>query len=101
LPWGWIITPFQRCAAQLNHRSRLLWRQDIKIKQLIAQTDPQNEQQIYTLLTEDNRMFVGGIDDQQWKWMELPPPTEKNTKWLGGPLESPFRPPQGTKFHEQ
>jgi len=58
----------------------------MQIKQLIV-TEQEDEKHMYTILTEDNRMFVGGIHSNQWAWMEIPPPTAENTKFHG---ESPF-----------
>lgn len=63
----------------------------MKIKQLLIDADS-DETKIYTILTEDNRIFVGGLHQNQFKWQELPTPTEKNTHWLGDNLASPFRP---------
>ena len=63
----------------------------IKIKQLLIDADS-DETKIYTILTEDNRIFVGGIHQNKFMWQELPPPTEKNTHWIGDNLNSPFRP---------
>jgi hypothetical protein len=59
----------------------------MEIKQLLTELDPNDETRIYTILTEDDRIFVGGMVGYQFKWSELPHPNEKNTNWLG---DSPF-----------
>lgn len=64
----------------------------MKIRQLVVEKDIDDDQHIYTILTDDSRIFVGGIHENKFRWMELPPPTEKNTKWIGDGLASPFRP---------
>ena len=64
----------------------------MKIKSLHVDIDPGDDTKIYTILTDDSRIFVGGIYGNQFQWQELPTPTERNTKWLGDGLNSPFRP---------
>jgi hypothetical protein len=59
----------------------------MKIRQLIVEKDPKEDQHIYTILTEDNRIFIGGIDGGRFQWLELPTPSPSNTKWLG---DNPF-----------
>jgi hypothetical protein len=59
----------------------------MKIKQLIVEKDLLDDQHIYTILTNEDRIFVGGINDGRFQWLELPPPSPVNTKWVG---DSPF-----------
>jgi hypothetical protein len=56
----------------------------IKIKQLIVEKDPDVDQFIYTILTADSRIFVGGIHDGKFQWMELPGPNVNNTRTIPG-----------------
>ena len=61
----------------------------MNIKQLIVEKDNTDDQHIYTILTEDNRIFIGGIHESRFQWMELPTPSPSNTKWTG---DNPFNP---------
>ena len=59
----------------------------MKIRQLIVNEDPEDETHLYTILTESDRIFVGGIVDCVFRWIEIPQPTEGNTTYFGN---SPF-----------
>lgn len=58
----------------------------MRIKQLFVDPDG-DDQHLYTILTVDDRIFVGGLDGTNWKWMEVPSPTPENTRFIG---DSPF-----------
>lgn len=54
------------------------------IKQLIVEKDVDDDQHIYTILTECNRIFVGGIQGGRFVWAEIPTPSPLNTKVVPG-----------------
>jgi hypothetical protein len=55
----------------------------VNIKQLIVSTD-EDDEHIYTILTGDSRIFIGGIHDGRFQWQELPGPNVNNTKVIPG-----------------
>ena len=58
----------------------------MNIRQLLIDADS-DETKIYTILTEDDRIFVGGIHQNKFMWQELPKPCKENTHWIG---DTPF-----------
>ena len=61
----------------------------LKIKHLLLEPDG-NEQSILTMVTGDDRIFIGGIHNNNWAWQEIPTPTPENTTYIGGQADSPF-----------
>ncbi len=67
----------------------LMKNENLQIKQLLMEPDGPDDR-IYTALTHDGRIFVGGWSSGEWQWQELPPITPDNIKYIGGQVDSPF-----------